>query len=90
MCFTPRVMGPAGSSVPTWLFHRSPCSHTRAVGAVLGEAPKHWCKVLLNQLLINGVIWFYLLVVACVSPHWHDPILPLRVLAAIGPIFGGI
>lgn len=58
--------------------------------AVLGEAPKHWCKVVLSQLLINGGLWFYLLVVPCVSPRWHDPVLPLGVLAAFGPIFGGV
>lgn len=52
--------------------------------------PKHWCKLLLNQLLINGELWFYLLLVACVSPRWHDPALPLGVLAAFGPVFGGI
>lgn len=64
------------------------------MGAVLGEAPKHRCKVLLNRLLINGGLWFYFLVVACVSLRWHDPVLALEVLAlevlaAFGPIFVG-
>lgn len=77
---------PAGSRAPSWLCHRSPWS---CLGAVLGEAPQHCWKVLFNQLPINGGLWFYLLVVACVSPRWRDPLLPPGVLAAFGPIFGG-
>lgn len=39
-------------------------------GVVLGEAPGRCCKVLPNERLINvGVLWFYLLVVACFSPY---------------------
>lgn len=67
----------------------APVAARGAMGAVLGEAPEHWCKVLLNRLLINGGLWFYFLVVACVSPRWHDPVLALEVLAAFGPIFVG-
>lgn len=77
---------PAGSRAPSWLCHRSPWS---CLGAVLGETPKHCWKVLLNQLPINGGLWFYLLVVACVSPRWRDPLLPPGVPAAFGPTFGG-
>lgn len=39
----------------------APVAARGAMGAVLGEAPKHRCKVLLNRLLINGGLWFYFL-----------------------------
>lgn len=47
-------------SLPCWQQHshldvsQEPCSHTWGHGGCAGEAPKHWCRVLLNQLLING------------------------------------
>lgn len=83
-------------SLPCWQQHshldvlQEPCSHSWDRGGRAGEPPKHWCRVLLNQLLINGGALVLFAVVACVSPRWQDPALPLRVLAAFGPIFGGL